>query len=84
VGAIRNPIRLGTAGTLQLETLEVQGGNGFRAEAESFVRMMRGEQAHWNSACEAESIGIVLALDAIATSARSGGWEAVGAKIRQP
>lgn len=72
-------VRLGTAGTLPLETVEIEGGNGFRAEAESFARMVRQGPAHWNGASEAESIDIVLALDAIAASARSGTWEAVGA-----
>ena len=72
-------VRLGTAGTLPLETVEVEGGSGFRAEAESFARMVRQGPAHWNGASEAESIDIVLTLDAIAASARSGTWEAVGA-----
>ena len=72
-------VRLGTAGTLPLETVEIEGGNGFRAEAESFARMVRQGPAHWNGASEAESIDIVLALDAIAASARSGTWESVGA-----
>ncbi|MBM3548761.1 MAG: Gfo/Idh/MocA family oxidoreductase [Alphaproteobacteria bacterium] len=72
-------VRRGTAGTLPLETLEVEGVSGFRAEAESFARMVREKPAHWNGASEAESIDIVLALDAIAASARSGSWEAVKA-----
>ncbi len=78
-GKLPPRVRRGTAGTLPLETLEVEGGSGFRAEAESFARMVRQGPSHWNGASEAESIDIVLALDAIAASARSGGWERVGA-----
>ena len=78
-GKLALNIRRGTAGTLPLEVLEVEGVNGFRAEAESFARMVRQGPAHWNGASEAESIDIVLTLDAIAASARSGKWEAVAA-----
>lgn len=78
-GKLSLQIRRGTAGTVPLETLEVEGVNGFRAEAESFARMVRQGPSHWNGASEAESIDIVLALDAIAVSAKSGGWETVGA-----
>ena len=70
-------VRRGPAGTVPLETLDVEGGNGFRLEAESFARMVREGREHWNGASEAESIDIVLALDAIDASARSGGWETV-------
>jgi len=78
-GKLSLNIRRGTAGTLPLERLEVEGVNGFRAEAESFARLVRQGPTHWNGASEAESIDIVLTLDAIAASARSGGWETVAA-----
>ncbi|MBL8688919.1 MAG: Gfo/Idh/MocA family oxidoreductase [Rhodospirillaceae bacterium] len=78
-GKLSLNIRRGTLGTVPLERLEVEGVNGFRAEAESFARLVRQGPAHWNGASEAESIDIVLALDAIAASARSGGWETVAA-----
>jgi predicted dehydrogenase len=78
-GKLSLNIRRGTAGTLPLERLEVEGVNGFRAEAESFARLVRQGPAHWNGASEAESIDIVLTLDAIAASARSGSWETVAA-----
>lgn len=78
-GKLTLQIRRGTAGTLPLEVVEVEGVNGFRAEAESFARMVRQGPAQWNGASEAESIDIVLALDAIDAAARSGGWETVAA-----
>ena len=62
------------AGPVPFETLEVPGGDGFLAEAESFARMIRHGAAHWNGATEAESVDTALALEAIAASARSGAW----------
>ena len=67
-------IKRGVPGTVPFETEEVAGGDGFRAEAESFARMIRLGKQHWNGATEAESIDTVMALHAIAESARSGGW----------
>jgi predicted dehydrogenase len=60
------------------EREEVPGGDGFRAEAESFARMVREGPAAWNGASAAESVDTVLALQAIAASARSGAWVEVG------
>ena len=56
------------------ETEVVEGGDGFRAEGESFARMIRLGAAHWNGASESESIDTVMALEAIAASAARGGW----------
>jgi predicted dehydrogenase len=71
-------IKRGIPGTVPFETEEVEGGDGFRAEAESFARMIRLGAAEWNGASEAESIDTVLALQAIAASATNGGWVDVG------
>ena len=70
------PLRLrrGTAATVPWETLELPAGDGFRAEAESFARAIRGGTGEWNGATEAESIDTALALEAIARSLREGGW----------
>ncbi len=67
-------VRRGTASTVPFETIEVPGGDGFRAEAESFAQMVRNGPQHWNGATEAESIDTALALHAIAASAKSGLW----------
>lgn len=61
------------------EVVEVPGGDGFRAEAESFARMVRLGPRHWDGATEAESLDTALALQAIAASARTGAWVEVGA-----
>jgi len=61
-----------------VRTEETPGGDGFRAEAESFARMVRLGAGQWNGASEAESVDTVLALEAIAASARSGDWVDIG------
>lgn len=54
------------------ETLELEGGDGFRAEAEAFAALVaRGPEA-WPGATPAESIDIAMTLEAIRDSARSG------------
>ncbi len=79
-GRLALRIKRGTAGTDPSETEEVPGGDGFRAEAESFARMIREGREHWNGATEAESIDTALALEAIAASIRKGGeWVTVQA-----
>jgi D-xylose 1-dehydrogenase (NADP+, D-xylono-1,5-lactone-forming) len=52
------------------ETLEVPAMNGFRAEAESFERLIRLGTAHWTGASPDESLDIMLTLDALLASAR--------------
>ena len=69
----------GTAGGASSEHIELPGGDGFRAEAESFARMVRLGAAEWNGATEAESIDTALTLEAIRTSMREGGWATLGA-----
>ena len=73
-GALSLRIKRGTPGTVPFETLEVPGGDGFRAEGESFARTIRQGASLWNGVSEAESIDTVLALQSIAESARSGTW----------
>jgi xylose dehydrogenase (NAD/NADP) len=73
-GSLSLRIKRGVPGTVPFETEQVEGGNGFRAEGESFARMIRIGPAEWNGASEAESIDTILALEAIATSAKGGGW----------
>ena len=56
------------------ETLPVPAMNGFMAEAESFEQLIRQGAAHWNGATPAESIDIILTIEALLESARSGKW----------
>lgn len=69
----------GTAGDTPFEAIELPGGNGFRAEAESFARMVRLGATEWNGATEGESIDTALTLEAIRTSLREGGCVPLGA-----
>lgn len=73
-GRLTLRVKRGVPGTVPFETEEVEGGDGFRAEAESFAAMVRLGAGHWNGATEAESIDTVLALEAIERSYRAGGW----------
>jgi D-xylose 1-dehydrogenase (NADP+, D-xylono-1,5-lactone-forming) len=52
--------------------------NGFLAEAESFEALVRGGPAHWVGATPQESVDIMMTLDALLNSARSGAAEPVG------
>ena len=76
-GKLSLRVKHGTAGTVPFETEEIPAGDGFRAEAESFARMIRLGPAQWNGASEAESVDTALALDAIAASATAGTWVSV-------
>lgn len=64
----------GTTASTLFENIELPGGDGFRAEAESFARMVRLDATKWNGATEAESIDTALTLEAIRTSLREGAW----------
>lgn len=66
-------VKRGVPGTIPFETEDLPAGDGFLAEAESFARMIRQGTEHWNGASEAESVDTVRALEAIATSLRTGG-----------
>jgi predicted dehydrogenase len=59
------------------EIVEVEGGNGFLAEAESFQKLVTLGPAHWTGATPEDSIDIALTLDAVLQSARSGETVAV-------
>jgi predicted dehydrogenase len=69
-------IKRGVPNTIPFATEEMQGGDGFRLEAESFARLIRTGSG-WNGASQAESLDIAAALSAIAESARTGGWVAI-------
>lgn len=73
-GALDLRIKRGIPGTVPFETETIESGDGFRAEGDSFARMIRHGASHWNGATEAESMDTVMALEAIAESARSGAW----------
>jgi D-xylose 1-dehydrogenase (NADP+, D-xylono-1,5-lactone-forming) len=55
-----------------VETLEVSTTNGFLGEAESFERLVRLGPEHWTGATPGESLDIMLTLEALLRSARSG------------
>jgi xylose dehydrogenase (NAD/NADP) len=65
-------IQRGTTAEAPSETIETAGGNGFLLEAESFQRMLTQSPDQWNGVTEAESMDIIMTLEAIAESARSG------------
>jgi len=65
-------LRTGATVAATLETITVEGGNGFRYEAESFARLVGGDPAGWNGATAEESIDIAATLAALLASARSG------------
>lgn len=59
-------------GVSQVETILAQGGNGFRYSAESFARLVAGDDTAWNGATVEESLDIAATLSALVESARSG------------
>jgi D-xylose 1-dehydrogenase (NADP+, D-xylono-1,5-lactone-forming) len=61
------------------ETLPVPALDGFRAEAESFEQLIRHGAEHWNGATPTESIDIMLTIEALLDSARSGQWVEINA-----
>jgi len=67
-------IKQGAPGGIAFEAIEVPGGDGFRAEAKSFARMVRLSASQWNGATEAESIDTVLTLQAIRAGISTGTW----------
>jgi xylose dehydrogenase (NAD/NADP) len=77
-GAPRVIIKRGTTIAASYEAIEVPGGNGFLAEAESFARLVADGPSEWQGATPVESVDIMLTLDAMRKSARSGIWETVG------
>ena len=65
-------LRRGKTADASLETVEVEATNGFLAEAESFERLVRGGPGHWTGATPAESVDIMVTLEALLRSAREG------------
>jgi xylose dehydrogenase (NAD/NADP) len=61
----------GSSWDAPVETIEVPPLNGFRAEAESFERLIRLGPEHWSGATPEESVDIMLTLEAILQSARA-------------
>jgi D-xylose 1-dehydrogenase (NADP+, D-xylono-1,5-lactone-forming) len=68
-GILRLRAGAGKGADSSVETAPI---NGFLAEAESFARLVREGSAHWTGATREESIDIMMTLDAMLLSARSG------------
>jgi xylose dehydrogenase (NAD/NADP) len=65
-------LQRGKGGDATVEILEVPTTNGFLGEAESFERLVRLGPEHWTGATPEESLDIMLTLEALLRSARSG------------
>jgi xylose dehydrogenase (NAD/NADP) len=65
-------LKRGTGRDSTVETLETPTLNGFLAEAESFERLVRLGPDYWTGVTEPESIDIMLTVEALLQSARSG------------
>ncbi|MBL8805634.1 MAG: Gfo/Idh/MocA family oxidoreductase [Rhodospirillales bacterium] len=65
-------IRRGAKVADPVETIELPGGNGFLAEADSFADLVAGAPAGWTGATPAESIDIAMTLEAILAAVRTG------------
>jgi len=65
-------LRVGTDKDAVDSTVQTSAANGFLAEAESFERLVRSGPAQWSGTTPEESIDIMLTLDAIRQSARTG------------
>lgn len=65
-------LRRGQGKDFTMETLETPTLNGFLAEAESFAQLVRKGPDYWTGATEQESIDIMMTVEALLQSARSG------------
>jgi len=65
-------LKRGTREDGVVERIEVPGANGFLAEAESFADLVASGPTHWTGVSEQESIDIMLTIEALLRSARSG------------
>ena len=65
-------LRVGTDKNAVDSLVQTSPVNGFLAEAESFERLVRAGPAEWSGATPEESIDVMLTLEAILGSARSG------------
>ena len=70
-------LRTGSGAQAVDGVIETPPINGFLAEAESFERMVREGPGHWIGATPEESIDIMMTLEALLRSARSGAAEPV-------
>jgi xylose dehydrogenase (NAD/NADP) len=61
----------GVGAEKEFERVESSAMNGFRAEAESFARLVRGSDPTWAGPSPQESMDIALTLEAILHSARA-------------
>jgi len=66
-------LRIGTDKDAVDSIVQTSAANGFLAEAESFEGLVRGGPTQWSGTTPEESIDIMLTLDAIRESARTGG-----------
>jgi len=64
-------LKRGVGPEKEFERIEFPAMNGFRAEAESFARLVRGSVPRWDGPSPQESIDIALTLEAILQSARA-------------
>ena len=65
-------LRVGTDKDAVDSVVQTAAANGFLAEAESFARLIREGPAAWQGTTPEESIDIMMTIDAILSSARSG------------
>jgi D-xylose 1-dehydrogenase (NADP+, D-xylono-1,5-lactone-forming) len=65
-------LKRGLASDAAYEDIAVQACDGFRAEAESFERLIQLGPGRWTGVSPDESVDIMLTLEAILESARSG------------
>jgi xylose dehydrogenase (NAD/NADP) len=70
-------LRAGSGANALNGKIETPPINGFLAEAESFAGLARGDPARWLGATPQESIDIMMTLEALLRSARSGAIESV-------
>ncbi len=68
----RFTIRRGTSWTSVDESVDSPVINGFRAEADSFCRMIRQGPEHWSGATPTQSVDILRTVEAVLQSAASG------------
>jgi predicted dehydrogenase len=65
-------LKRGTREDGAVERIELPAANGFLAEAESFADLVASGPSHWTGVSEQESIDIMLTIEALLRSARSG------------
>lgn len=69
-------LRRGVPADALHETLVTETVNGFKAEAESFARLISEGEAAWTGATPQESFDIMSTIEALQASIRSGEWVA--------